>query len=616
MQRIIITLLIFIFGFPSIGICQDIDLFAQFNGRYNYTAIGNTLNSAENNTTSLCETLILPESNADLNLLPNQNVIAAYLYWAGSGLGDTEVKLNNTLINADDTYIVNYFPNTNTELFYFSCYADITNQIITEGNTNYNFSELDISDTLLSVPGYCSGSTNFAGWSIYVIYEDTALPLNQVNLFQGLEIINRNVQEKVIILDNINVLDNDDAKIGFLAWEGDNSLNFGESISINGNVLSNPPLNLPNNAFNGTNSFTGATNFYNGDLDFYSIENNIGIGDTQVEIKLTTGAIDPNSGNLRADLIILNNIITVLNSQLPDATPSINSISNDCGSRTMNINYTVFNLNSTDFLPANTSIAFYIDGELIGQEQTQNNIPINGSEIGIIAITLPDTITDNDFILEMVVDDDGMGNGTVVEIIETNNSDLERANLIPLPEIIDLDELLACDIGFNSATFDLTLALTQIQNYSNFKFYNTIEDLQNDFDEILNPEVFESQNTPKSVFIKADSSICFDIFRLPLTTENCPPIVPQGFSPNNDGFNDFFKIQGLYTIFEKHELFIYNRYGTLIFKGNDELKWFGLSNRGLTNQGDLIPVGTYFYVLELNDDNYDTPLTGWVYVNY
>jgi len=616
MRQVILVLFLFSLGFPSAGNCQDIDLFAQFNGRYNYTAIGNTLNSAENNTVTLCQTLILPESEATLTLLPNQNVIAAYLYWAGSGLGDFDVKLNNSLITAEDTYTVNYFQNASTELFYFSCYADITDQIRTEGNTNYLFSELDISDTLTAEPGYCNGSTNFAGWSIYVIYEEATLPLNQINLFQGLEIINRNVQEKIITLNNINVLDNDDAKIGFLAWEGDNALNFGESISINGNVLSNPPINLPDNAFNGTNSFTGANNMYNCDLDFYSIENNIDIGDTELEIKLTTGAIDPNTGTLRADLIILNNIITVLNSQLPDATPSVNSISNDCGSRTITVDYTVFNLNSTDPLPPNTPIAFYIEEELIGQAQTQNSIPINGSELGTFSIDLPPSFTENNFILTMAVDDDGTGNGTVIEIIETNNIDLERANLIPLPEVIDLETLVACDIGFNSAVFDLTSVLNQIQNYSNFQFYTSIEDLQNDINEILNPETFEAQNTPKSVFIKADSSICFDIFQLPLITENCPPIVPQGFSPNNDGFNDFFKIQGLYTIFERHELFIYNRYGTLIFRGNDNLKWYGISNKGIANQGDLIPVGTYFYVLELNDENYDMPLTGWVYVNY
>ena len=77
-----------------------------------------------------------------------------------------------------------------------------------EGNTLYEFSNLNINATLLENDGYCERRVNFAGWSIYVIYEESGLPLNQVNLYQGLEIINRNVQEKTIFIENLNVIDN------------------------------------------------------------------------------------------------------------------------------------------------------------------------------------------------------------------------------------------------------------------------------------------------------------------------------------------------------------------------------------------------------------------------
>ncbi|MBQ0768981.1 MAG: gliding motility-associated C-terminal domain-containing protein, partial [Bizionia sp.] len=286
---------------------QDISLFQQFNGRYDYTAIGNTLNAAENNLVQdFCETL--PSSQANLSLDTDCTIIAAYLYWAGSGTGDLEVSFNDSLVTADNIYITDYLDSTYGTLNYFACMADVTDQILTSGNTDYTLSNLDISNTLTDNPGYCGNRTNFAGWSLYIIYENPALPLNQINLFQGLEIINRNVQEKVILLENVNVLDNENAKIGFLAWEGDNALNYGESLSINGNIISNPPLNEADNAFNGTNSFTNSNTFYNGDLDVYSIENNIAIGDTTVEIKLTTGGLDDN-GFFQADLILLNNII-------------------------------------------------------------------------------------------------------------------------------------------------------------------------------------------------------------------------------------------------------------------------------------------------------------------
>ena len=592
---------------------QDISIFQQFNGRYDYLAIGNTLNQAENNISeSFCETL--PSSQANLNVDNSSTIIAAYLYWAGSGLGDSEVVFNGTQIIAEDTYNTIFTDPTFGDLNYFSCYADVTNQILTQGNSTYTLSDLDISDTLANSPGHCSRRTNFAGWSLYVIFENNALPLNQVNLFQGLEIINRNVTEKTILLNNVNVLDNDNAKIGFLAWEGDNNLNFGESLSINGNIISNPPLNLADNAFNGTNTFTNSSTFYNGDLDVYSIENNIAIGDTQVEIKLTTGAINPNTGNFSADLIIINNIITVLNSQLPDATIAIDTTEVSCNTRVVSITYTVYNTNSTDPLPTNTPIAIYVEGLLVAQTQTENGIPINGSESGIITIEIPVSIPD-DFLLNIMVDDDGTGISTVIEIIETNNSDETVISLFPEPTITTLKDIELCDIGFNSAIFNLNDVLLEIDetNYISFSFFETLQDLEQNTNSIFNTENYQSLTTPQIIYISAEKNNCFDIYIFQLNTENCPPYIPEGFSPNNDGFNDFFNIQGLYTIFEKHELLIYSRYGKLIFKGNDNLKWHGISNQGI-NKGKLMPTGTYFYILSPNDLNYRNYI-GWVYLN-
>jgi len=593
---------------------QDISVYEQFNGRYDYLAIGNTLNQAENNIVgTFCE--ILPSSQASLNVDTSSTVIAAYLYWAGSGLGDTEVSFNGVPIIATETYNTIFTDPAFGDLNYFSCYRDVTDQILAEGNTMYTLSGLDISDTLTNSPGHCARRTNFAGWSLYVIFENSALPLNQVNLFQGLEIINRNVTEKTILLDNVNVLDNNNAKIGFLAWEGDNALNFGESLSINGNIISNLPLNAADNAFNGTNTFTNSDTFYNADLDVYSIENNIAIGDTQVEIKLTTGAINPNTGTFSADLIIINNIITVLNSQLPDATITIDNISIKCASREVIIYYTLYNTNATDPLPQNTPIAIYAEGQLVAQTQTENIIPINGFENGIITVAIPNTIPDS-FLLNITADDDGDGNSTIVEIIETNNTDETVINFLAEPITTILKPLKLCDIGFNTAIFNLSDALLEIDStvYFGFSYFESLEDLEQNSNSIINPENYQSQITPQTIYIKAENNSCYDIFILQLNTENCPPYIPQGFSPNNDGFNDFFNIQGLYTIFENHELLIYSRYGNLIFKGNDDLKWYGISNQG-TNKGNMVPSGTYFYVLRPNDTNYCN-YTGWVYLNY
>ncbi|MEY8849289.1 gliding motility-associated C-terminal domain-containing protein [Psychroserpens sp. XS_ASV72] len=588
-----VFILILILSYTCFG--QDIELFQQFNGRYDYTVIGNTLNLVENEGDSACD--ILTSSSATLNLNPNQTIEAAYIYWAGSGLGDFDIELNGIPITAERTFI---------ELLgfgfsYFAAFADVTNIIQAEGNTDYTVSEFDISDV---IQPYCIEDINFGGWAITIIYQDDSLPLNQVNVYDGFQRVPNSI---TITLDNLNVLDNEGAKIGFVAWEGDSGLAVNEQLTVNGNLIGNPPLNPFNNAFNGTNSFTGASDLYNMDIDVYDIENNISIGDTTATIQLTSGS----------DIVVINNIITVLNSQLPDATIALDNAIVDCTSRAIHLDYTVFNSNSTDPLPSNTPIAFYADNVLVGQSATVNTIDIGDSEAGSMTLLIPETINNN-FTLTLVVDDDGSGLGTVNEINEENNTYLTTITLLTVPPSIALPPTLLCDEGNNSATFDLYAILEDndiTTSPSEITFYNNLSDLEALTNNIFNPYNYTNSNSPETVYVRLENQPCYVIYTLELSVENCPPHIPQGFSPNNDNTNDWFNIQGLYDIFEDHELKIFNRYGTLIFEGDNDLPWSGRTNRGINNHGKLVPVGTYFYILNLNDPNYK-PFVGWVYVNY
>jgi len=602
-----------VFLISVIGSAQDIDVFQQFYGRYSYTAIGNTLNPAENNLVWFCETL--PSSTAPLALNVNQNVISAYIYWAGSGAGDIDVTLNGTDITADDTLTVNYNDPFQGELTYFSCFKEITPFIQANGNGDYTLTNLDISNVLATNPGYCNNRTNFAGWSIFVVFEDLSLPLNQVGIYHGLEIINRNEQEINIVIENLNVLDNNGAKMGFLAWEGDNALNYGESLVFNGNVLENLPLNPGDNAFNGTNSFTNSTTSYNMDLDVYDIQNFINIGDDSATIQLTTGELV--DGQMRADLILINNIVTVLNSQLPDATVQVDEVLLACDNKTIQVNYTIFNVNSTELLPANTPIAFYADGVLVANAITENDILVGDNEPNIIIITLPESIPAN-FSLIIVADDNGVGLSTIQETNEGNNTASMQINMLLVPVLTALPNIEACDVGFNSAVFDLTVNEHLLNTGTNsIEYYALYEDAVNQENEILDTTNYQNVVDPEIIYVRVDNIDCYQITSFNLVTINCPPWIPSGFSPNFDGINDEFNIIGLLTIFDKFELKIFNRYGTLIYQGGDMLGfWDGKSNKGITNVGSLLPVGTYYYVLHLNDSNYKKPLTGWVYMNY
>jgi gliding motility-associated-like protein len=568
---------------------QDISLYKQFNGYYDYTAIGNTMNYFENNLSFICT--IKDTSSAELNLSPTQTVVAAYLYWAGPGNGDFQVKLNDTQITAERTFSF-IFSNRN----YFSAFADVTQQVINTGNGNYTLSELDLASV---IPAYCFNSTNFGGWAITVIYYDETIPLHQVNVYDGMQGV---PTEVTINLDNLNVVDPEGSRIGFIAWEGDLTGAIQEQLLLNGTPLTND-LNPINNAFNGTNSFTGATNFYNMDIDVYDVSEVLQVGDTSATIQLTSGL----------DLVMVNNIISVINSELPDATIAIDRVIPVCNERAIYIDITVFNNNSTAILPAETPIAIYADGIMIGQLQTQNNIDIGQNESQTATFFLPDNVPDT-FTLQAVVDDDG----TVDEIIEYNNESLAQTVSLKDIAVTPLDNLLLCDTGFDTAAFDLTETLTNFDfNPEITPIFETQNDAYFDVNQIDFPEFYTNSSSPQTLFINIDRQVCMEMASFDIAVENCPPRVPQGFSPNGDGINDTFEILGLKDIFMNHQLFIYNRMGDEVYSGkNQDPFWNGKDMRKNqpVNSGNLLPVGTYFYVLKLNDPVHKD-LSGWVYLN-
>ena len=574
---------------------QDISLFNQLNGRLDYTAIGNTLNTSENNSAINC--VINTASSASLNLSTTQTIEAAYLYWAGSGSGDFDVTLNTTQITPSRTFA--YTLDTSRQ--FFAAFADVTTLIQSEGNGVYTLSNLEQIEISSA---YCSTGTNFAGWAITVIYSDPALPLNQLNVYDGLESVPDTI---TIELNNLNVMDTNGARIGFIAWEGDAGLAVNEELRMNGITLSNPPLNPANNAFNGTNSFTNDSNLYNMDIDVYPIENTINVGDSSAIIQLTSGQ----------DLVMVNTIITVLNSQLPDASVAIDTIDQRCNSRELTLEYTIENLNSTQLLAANTPIAFYVDSELIAQAQTVNDIPIDGTESNTISFAVASSIP-NPIDLTIVVDDNGTGTGVITEISETNNAVGTAIEFLESPDATLLNPLIGCNFGNDEAVFNLQNALTQIEPSYAIEtaiFYQSYEDLINDFGALITNSEYLNTNAIETLYFKLDAEPCYEIFSVNLEVNDCEPFIPQGFSPNGDGYNDWFNIDGLYDVFLQHELLIFNRLGAIVFKGNNELKWDGKSNYGTLKGADLLPVGTYFYVLHLNVPNLK-PRTGWVYMNY
>lgn len=572
---------------------QDISLYQQFNGNYDFTFIGNTMNTAENN--SINQPVTITASSANLNLSSDTTVLKAYLYWAGCGDGDFSVNLNTTVMTPDRTF--SYVRIADGLTFsYFSAFKDITNFIQTTGNGTYTLSNLDVTSF---VPLHLQRRTNFAGWAILLVYSRPDLPLNQINIYDGLEAV---PDALTITLNDLNVIDNQNSKVGFLAWEGDSILAT-EEFRINGDLLFNAQ-NPSNNVFNSTNSITGSTTLYNMDLDIYNIQNNIQVGDTKAVITLSSSQ----------DFVMINTVVTKFNSQVPDGSVVINQVQKQCNSRTITVDYTISNLDSTGPLPIATPVSVYANNEVIMTFETSASIPINGSLNGQITVVIPGNIS-NDFDLKIVVDDLGNGNGIVLELQENNNDFTEAVSLLSSPAFNGLPDLIACNEGFTQGTFDFSAYVdwVKVNPDDTVAFYENLDEANNAVNPILNTTNYTANATPKEIIVRIDNEGCYSITSFWLTTRNCPPTVYNYISANTDGYNDVFTIDGLDNIFLNYRIEIYNRWGKLIWTGNPNTeKWSGTAQNGILS--DKVPDGTYYYLLFLNDPNYPKPLSGYVFL--
>lgn len=88
---------------------------------------------------------------------------------------------------------------------------------------------------------------------------------------------------------------------------------------------------------------------------------------------------------------------------------------------------------------------------------------------------------------------------------------------------------------------------------------------------------------------------------IPINTLNNKLRIPGGFSPNNDGVNDYFVIENAsqYNITVK----IYNRWQNLVYdsKGYYNNDWDGVCREPGTLFNNKLPDGTYFYMIEIFD---------------
>jgi uncharacterized repeat protein (TIGR01451 family) len=263
-----------------------ISRFARFVGHIDTVATGGALRS-QPNTGNACLLGNNPSSNPLSGIPAGSTIVAAYLYWGGSGATvDSQVTLNGVTVNASRTFTVVSGGATS-----FGAFANVTSQV--NGNATFTFGNLTV-DTSAT---YCNNQTVFASWALVVIYQRAAEPLRAINVFDGLEAF----QGSQINLtpDGFRIRPSgNDGKIIVVTWEGDpgnsTALNgFSEALRFNGTNLDdgiNPAGSDPVvQQFDSTINTLGLQNTYGTDVDTYDISSLLVPGATSATTTYSAG---------------------------------------------------------------------------------------------------------------------------------------------------------------------------------------------------------------------------------------------------------------------------------------------------------------------------------------
>ena len=183
-----------------------------------------------------------------------------------------------------------------------------------------------------------------------------------------------------------------------------------------------------------------------------------------------------------------------------------------------------------------------------------------------------------------------------------------------LPELEDGTSFNKCANGEVELTVNIANDIDMMETYSYAWYINNelmAEDTSGSFnhgeDLSEGPVVVVVTNLTSSC--AAETVIDVNYYQ----NQNCVDM-PQGISPNGDGYNDCLILDHLEDQEDIVKAEIYNRYGVKVFELNDYVDhWCGEDASG-GSSGELLPVGTYFYVIQYASGR--EPTISWIYLNY
>ncbi len=280
-------------------------------------------------------------------------------------------------------------------------------------------------------------------------------------------------------------------------------------------------------------------------------------------------------------------------------------------------------VNDTDEAPMNGEVNTNILFNDYAQEGSLNPVsievveqPLNGSAIveanGTITYIPGTNFTGKDVYRYKVCDFNGLCAEAKVDITIVNRSNPPAANddyaEVEQGGLITVDELL------NDGDFDNDLDPTSVSIVSDpisQAFATILSDGKIEVDYSAIPNFLGTDTLRYEVCDKSGNCVQANIIIRVTGADGADISVMEGYSPNGDGVNDTYYIPGIED-FPDNKFIVLNRWGSKVYEkvgySND---WDGKSNVG-SQQGEDLPVGVYYFILELNDGS--KPQKGWIYL--
>jgi gliding motility-associated-like protein len=253
-------------------------------------------------------------------------------------------------------------------------------------------------------------------------------------------------------------------------------------------------------------------------------------------------------------------------------------------------------------------------------------VPQNGSEYDFV-VTGGTIIAEDDYSVTVIWDNDSLaavfGSVEVVETIPNNINggcaSLTRVYPVEIWPLPVADFTIGTDTTLPGGIFVFDILAMQdsslLTSEWNWDFGDGVTSTDS-----MPFHTYEEVGDYEITLIVRSGLECLDTLILPVSVVE-GLIVPNVFTPNNDGWNDVFDVRT--SDVGPFKIEIYNRWGNVVFETTSpQISWDGTTAAGVEASA-----GTYFYVISKaqmnsgtaivdNDENFDFPNgnleTGWV----